>query len=216
MSYIFDIKTDDKVHGRFCLKTENRLKTTGSSKRGNKMKSPEYALGAAAGFIAVVVVTVIIALIIKKVTGKKAEYDERQLAIRGKAYKVGCLTYVILLAASMILHSNFEFAVMPFYLEQVLILLIGLGAFICYAIWNDAYFCGNQKKKQWTLAILLASAANFAVFFKTRENWFTPEGIMNSSWTNLFVSVLTFVIALNAFLKIIADQKAEKGESSDD
>lgn len=216
MSYIFDIKTDDKVHGRFCLKTENRLKTAGSSKRGNKMKSPEYALGAAAGFIAVVVVTVIIALIIKKVTGKKAEYDERQLAIRGKAYKVGCLTYVILLAASMILHSNFDFAVMPFYLEQTLILLAGLGTFICYAIWNDAYFCVNQKKRQWTLAILLASAANFAIFVKTRENWFTPEGLMNSSWTNLFVAVLTLVIALNVCLKIFADKKAEKGESCDD
>lgn len=180
------------------------------------MKSPEYALGAAAGFIAVVVVTVIIALIIKKVTGKKAEYDERQLAIRGKAYKVGCLTYVILLAASMILHSNFDFTVMPFYLEQTLILLVGLGTFICYAIWNDAYFCVNQKKKQWTLAILLASAANFAIFFKTRENWFTPEGLMNSSWTNLFVAVLTLVIALNVCLKNFADKKAEKGESCDD
>lgn len=216
MSYIFDIKTDDKVHGRFCLKTENRLKTAGSSKRGNKMKSPEYALGAAAGFIAVVVVTVIIALIIKKVTGKKAEYDERQLAIRGKAYKVGCFTYVILLAASMILHSNFELAVLPFYLEQILILLAGLGTFICYAIWNDAYFCVNQKKRQWTLAILLASAANFAIFFKTRENWFTPEGLMNSSWTNLFVAVLTLVIALNVCFKMLADKKAEKGESCDD
>lgn len=216
MSYIFDIKTDDKVHGRFCLKTENRLKTAGSSKRGNKMKSPEYALGAAAGFIAVVVVSLIIALIIKKVTGKKAEYDERQLAIRGKAYKVGCLTYVILLASSMILHSNFELAVMPFYLEQTLILLAGLGTFICYAIWNDAYFCVNQKKRQWTLAILLASAANFAIFVKTRENCFTQEGLMNSSWTNLFVAVLTLVIALNVCVKMLADKKAEKGESCDD
>lgn len=205
MSYIFDIKTNGIVHGRFCL---NLI-----FNRRNKMKSTEYSLGFATGFIAVVVVTVIIALIIKKITGKKAEYDERQLAIRGKAYKVGCLTYAILLAASVILHSNFELAVMPFYLEQTLILLAGLGTFICFAIWNDAYFCVNQKKKQWTLAILLASAANFAIFFNTRENWFTPEGIMNSSWNNLFVSVFTLIIALNVCLKILADKRLEKEEA---
>lgn len=180
------------------------------------MKSPEYTLGFAAGLITVIVVTVIIAMIIKKVTGKKAEYDERQLAIRGKAFKVGCLTYIIMLAASIILHTNFDFAVMPFYLEQTLILLAGLGTFICYAIWKDAYFCVNQKKKQWTLAILLASAANFAIFFKTRENWFTPEGLMNSSWNNLFVSIFTFAIVLNVCFKMLADKKAEKGESCDD
>ena len=205
MSHIFDIKTNGIVHGRFCL---NLI-----FNRRNKMKSTEYSLGFATGFIAVVVVTVIIALIIKKITGKKAEYDERQLAIRGKAYKVGCLTYAILLAASVILHSNFELAVMPFYLEQTLILLAGLGTFICFAIWNDAYFCVNQKKKQWTLAILLASAANFAIFFNTRENWFTPEGIMNSSWNNLFVSVFTLIIALNVCLKILADKRLEKEEA---
>lgn len=205
MSYIFDIKTNGIVHGRFCL---NLI-----FNRRNKMKSTEYSLGFATGFIAVVVVTVIIALIIKKIIGKKAEYDERQLAIRGKAYKVGCLTYAILLAASVILHSNFELAVMPFYLEQTLILLAGLGTFICFAIWNDAYFCVNQKKKQWTLAILLASAANFAIFFNTRENWFTPEGIMNSSWNNLFVSVFTLIIALNVCLKMLADKRLEKEEA---
>ena len=179
------------------------------------MKSPEYALGVAAGFAAVIIVTVIISLIIKKLTGKKAEYDERQIAIRGKAYKVGCITYIILLAASMLVHSNFELAVIPFYLEQTAIMLAGLGAFVCFAIWNDAYFCGNEKRKQWGILILLASAANFAVFFRTRENWFTPDGIMASSWSNLFVSVLTLVIALNAFLKIIADKKAEKTEKDD-
>ena len=205
MSYIFDIKTNGIVHGRFCL---NLI-----FNRRNKMKSTEYSLGFATGFIAVVVATVIIALIIKKITGKKAEYDERQLAIRGKAYKVGCLTYAILLAASVILHSNFELAVIPFYLEQTLILLAGLGTFICFAIWNDAYFCVNQKKKQWTLAILLASAANFAIFFNTRENWFTPEGIMNSSWNNLFVSVFTLIIALNVCLKMLADKRLEKEEA---
>ena len=205
MSYIFDIKTNGIVHGRFCL---NLI-----FNRRNKMKSTEYSLGFATGFIAVVVVTVIIALIIKKITGKKAEYDERQLAIRGKAYKVGCMTYAILLAASVILHSNFELAVMPFYLEQTLILLAGLGTFICFAIWNDAYFCVNQKKKQWTLAIMLASAANFAIFFNTRENWFTPEGIMNSSWNNLFVSVFTLIIALNVCLKMLADKRLEKEEA---
>lgn len=205
MSYIFDIKTNGIVHGRFCL---NLI-----FNRRNKMKSTEYSLGFATGFVAVVVVTVIIALIIKKIAGKKAEYDERQLAIRGKAYKVGCLTYAILLVASVILHSNFELAVMPFYLEQTLILLAGLGTFICFAIWNDAYFCVNQKKKQWTLAIMLASAANFAIFFNTRENWFTPEGIMNSSWNNLFVSVFTLIIALNVCLKMLADKRLEKEEA---
>ena len=179
------------------------------------MKSPEYALGFAAGFAAVVIVTVIIAMIIKKITGKKTEYDERQIAIRGKAYKVGFLAYVILLAASLLIHSNFELAVIPFYLEQTLIMLIGLGAFVCFAIWNDAYFCGNEKKKQWAIFILLASAANAAIFFKTRENWFTPDGIMNSCWSNLFVAVLTFVIALNAFIKIIADKQAEKNSKDE-
>lgn len=36
MSYIFDIKTDDKVHGLFCLKTENRLKIAVLNKEGIK------------------------------------------------------------------------------------------------------------------------------------------------------------------------------------
>ena len=73
---------------------------------------------------------------------KLKEYDERQLAIRGRGYSYAYFTVMIL---SILYVSTKNIISVPISSEliSVIILLISVIVFITYTIFNDAY--GNYK-----------------------------------------------------------------------
>ena len=99
------------------------------------------------------IVALIFLLLAIKFGGKKANYDERQELIRGKGFKYGFLTMILVDALLAVAVRKIQLA------PQLLVLtplFIGLWVFSIYVLWNSAYFAINQKrKKYWSWLLLL-------------------------------------------------------------
>lgn len=92
------------------------------------------------------IVALIFLLLAISFGGKKANYDERQELIRGKGFKYGFSTIVLVDALLAVVVRKIQLA------PQLLVLtplFIGLWVFSIYVLWNSAYFAMNQKKSKW-------------------------------------------------------------------
>ena len=100
-----------------------------------------WVFGFCCGFIAVVIVTLIIANI-KRKKNTYTEYDERQVLARGKAYKSAffvLIGYIIVCALVNVLEINWaELSVQMF-----IGLFFSTAVFVGISIFNDAYFTSN-------------------------------------------------------------------------
>ena len=99
------------------------------------------------------IVALIFLLLAISFGSKKANYDERQELIRGKGFKYGFLTIVLVDALLAVVVRKIQLA------PQLLVLtplFIGLWVFSIYVLWNSAYFAMNQKRrKYWSWLLLL-------------------------------------------------------------
>ncbi|MBQ5568411.1 MAG: hypothetical protein IIT41_04120 [Oscillospiraceae bacterium] len=86
-------------------------------------------------------VGIIIGLAIYLITRKTTEdYDERQLVIRGKAYKVGFLSTLGAGAVYGFISTVLKRPLAEDGIAVFFILLFGVGVFVVYCIMNDAFF----------------------------------------------------------------------------
>ena len=174
------------------------------------MKSLICIIGFICGLAVVAIVYSIIAAAAKK-KGGQMEYDERQIAIRGKSFKTGFITFVICQFVVICNEVGIGIHIMDGVLLQFTILLIGLVTFIIHAMWNDAYFQGNGEKKVWIILMLIVIAVNFILFFsKDFSKLKTEDGLLSNAFVNLEIAFFCFVILVNGIIKILIDKKAEK------
>ena len=97
-----------------------------------------WVLGFCCGFIAVVIVTLIIANI-KKKKNSYTEYDERQILARGMAYKSAffvLIGYIIACALVNVLEINWA----ELSGQMFIGLFLSTAVFVGVSIFNDAYF----------------------------------------------------------------------------
>lgn len=172
------------------------------------MKSIAYIVG----FICGIVFVAVAALVSKKIGDKKygkAEkpyYDERQIAIRGKAFRFGFLIYTILELVMMGIYAfNINLPLSGSYIHGIIFFTAFLG-FIVYSIWTDAYFQNGEKQGTWVIIIVFAILINIfaAIMPKIRGK--------NISLANLLITIFLIIILVNVWAKKIADNKSEKEE----
>lgn len=171
------------------------------------MKSTAYVLG----FICVIVITFVILVIIETIMKKrntKVEFDERQIAKRGEAYKTGFKAVTICEILEFFNEILFGFHIMDGALLHLSILLIGILAFVIHAIWNDAYFTGRGKKKVWLIVIITAVILNLLCFFCNDISAMkTEDGLLSYGFTNLEAAIFCFIIFVNIVIKLLIDRK---------
>jgi len=164
-----------------------------------------WVLGFCCGFIAIVIVTLIIANI-KKKKNTYTEYDERQILARGKAYKSAFLVlvgYIIACALVNILEINWaELSVQMF-----IGLFLSTAVFVGVSIFNDAYFTSNKGRKSLLASLaFIAGAECFGIAFDNKT--FVTNGIANLD----IIPIITMIWAISIFvmivIKTIIDKKA--------
>lgn len=180
------------------------------------MKSPYYVIGFICGILSVAIVSIILAKIAKK-KNKNIEYDERQQAIRGQAYKTGFKAFAVCEVLAMCNEIGFGFHFMDAGLLHFTFLIISCLAFVIHAMWNDAYFQGREKKIIWIIIMLVGIIFNLVCFFwrDSSEN-FTEDGLMSYAFINLFCAIFCFIILVNGVIKILVDKKSEKKENQEE
>ena len=157
-----------------------------------------WVLGFCCGFIAVVIVTLIIANI-KRKKNTYTEYDERQILARGKAYKSAffvLIGYIIACALVNVLEINCVAVTNP-----------STAVFVGISILNDAYFTSNKGRRSLLGSLaFVAGAECLGIAFGNKT--FVTNGIANLDIIPIIVMIWTISIFVIVVIKKIIDKKA--------
>ena len=123
---------------------------------GNIYKSAGITIGILVGLI----LAVALILIANNNRKFKTEYDERQLRVRGDAYRYAFYSVIICEVILLILAIG-EFTLpIPDYALHFAGILIGCLVLSGYCIWKDAYWGLNNNRKRYGIILVVAGLLN--------------------------------------------------------
>ncbi len=160
-----------------------------------------YLAGLAVGFILVGLVLFLIRRFSTKKSCSKNKYDERQELIRGRGFKYGYFTTLMLNAISLAFTLSVEGTFLKKYYALISfgILCLSVLVYVVYCILNDSYFPLNQKASSMIVIFALILICNLVVFiihpFKTQ------------SFMNLMCAIMFLIIIVTISIKKIVDNK---------
>ena len=179
----------------------------------NNMQSYlEFA--ATAIFVAVLFFIVYLGIRSKRAT---PQFDERQIAARGKAFEVGFYTFAVCNAALAIadifdIHWAASTAI-----EAFLTILIATGAFSVTAIIKDAYFGFNENSRSSIGLLALVAVINLIAGMGSvisgeeslLENGKAGHAVLNLAITVLFAVVIIASFAHKRKQALFSDEETE-------
>lgn len=176
--------------------------------------SPFFALGFIAGLLSVFIICFIIRFICVKLfkkDKKQFEYDERQIAARGKASMIGFSVLCLWQILTICLDISFGTFFMTPALWNFCGLLTGITAFIITCIWKDAYFTESTKKTGFIIFIIVAAILNIVLFFINAElDLIIKDKLLGMPFFNLFTGIMLLIVVVNLLLKIRKDSLIDK------
>ena len=171
---------------------------------GNIFKSAGVAIGILVGLI-VAFVLIRLANNNRKV---KVEYDERQLRVRGDAYRYAFYTVVIWEAVLIVLaYGDFHLPVPDLALHFAGI-IAGVIVLSTICIWKDAYWGLNNNRKRYGIILVVAALLNgLPVFFGLKG----ADGF-DFPYVNLLTCIMLLAVGVELLVKHMLDQRAENAE----
>ena len=173
---------------------------------GNIYKSAGVAVGIVIGLI----VAIALILIANNNRKFKTEYDERQLKVRGDAYRYAFYTVMIWEVILFVLAIG-EFTLpLPDYVLHFAGLMVGIMVLSGYCIWRDAYWGLNNNRKRYGIILVVAGLLNAIPLF----------GVLKNSedepfpYVNLLVCVMLLVVGVELLVKHLLDKRAEDAEDN--
>lgn len=164
--------------------------------------STAFYIGLIVGILIVAIVSLI--SIKRKCRG---QYDERQKAIQGVAYKFGFFAmFAYFILNGFICMEIGEW--LPIIDMNFIGLCFGIVCFAGYAIFNDAYLSLNSKPFKFSLFISFVAIINYVCFFINVMDGDTPEAFLLNLICAVFLTVICFMI----IIKVIIDKHNEKKE----
>ena len=171
---------------------------------GNIYKSAGVAVGIVIGLI----VAVALILIANNNRKFKTEYDERQLRVRGDAYRFAFYTVVIWETVLFILgFGDFSLPV-PAYILHMAGVFVGLMVLSGYCIWKDAYWGLNNNRKTYGVILVVAGLLNVIPVIGGLRS---ADG-SDFPYVNLLACVMLLVLGVELLIKQLLDRRAEREE----
>ena len=157
------------------------------------------------GFVVGILAGLVLLLILKKFSGRKCNYDERQLVARGLAFKAGFVTFVICELAvffvELFLEKPLDF--LPPGILSIVICMTALLVFLEVAIFKDAYFSQDRPfSLRWCAIMLFLAAVYIARFVFAHDGW--------ESLFHLMAGIFIAVVMLSIFVKHIVSRRSEE------
>ena len=177
----------------------------------------EYAAGIFAGIFSALLVYLIIRKITRKEKLNNNDFDERQELVRGRAYKYGFFTLVILLTLVM---AAFELGagipVTPG-LAIFISLLISIDVYAIYSIMHDAYFGIGANRRRYSLFFLIIILINAVGGFPNIQEFLrSGHTVLDlGSSANITVAIAFLPVLAAMIAKNISDDKEDRNEESE-
>ena len=167
-----------------------------------------------AGFAVGLLIVLIAVVISYKKFGRdlKGDPDERQLLIRGNAYKYAFFTTMIAIMALTFLHSETDLLPITEGVGAVWSCMLGLAVFVCYCIMKDAYFGLKDKKSTFLTIMILVTVGNgLPVVMDIIDGNLMENGVLGLRGFNIGAAVLFLAVIICMLIKQVVD-KAEEEE----
>ncbi|MBQ8821593.1 MAG: hypothetical protein IJZ82_03040 [Lachnospiraceae bacterium] len=142
----------------------------------------------------------------------KQNYDERQERFRGKGANYAFCAMMFLNCILFILETA-EAIVLPMTTGTGLMLstMVGVGVYVVYCIWNEAYFALNQKSKVVVVSLIIVGVINLFIgidVFRDGVAFYNNQLTVRSM--NLFCAILMLVICGALILKKLCKDREEE------
>lgn len=160
------------------------------------MGTDYYALGLCVGLVVAIALFMILRLVQKRKNEDKegVHYDERQMAVRGIAWRNGMFTLMAYNAVFAILDLS-GIVWCETYVGLFLGILIAAAVFVFTAIHKDAYLAINNNMKSWTAMSVLIIAANLlSGVVGISHRGLLTDGKLSASSLSLMIAVLWALI----------------------
>ena len=171
------------------------------------MKSAGLAFGIMIGLI------LAIALILISNNNRKVrtEYDERQLRVRGDAYRYAFYSVIICEVILLVLAFGEVTLPVPDYVLHFGGILIGCLVLSTYCIWKDAYWGLNNNRRRYGIILVVAGLLNAVPLFGALSR----RSTLDFPFVNLLTCIMLLVVGVELLLKHFLDRRADShGENA--
>lgn len=161
-----------------------------------------YVAGVLVGIGSAAVVIAVMATVRKKQGRPKPEYDERQMAARGAAYRWAFLTLMLSLAVNTGVEAIWGPWAKPGVSAWMLIFL-SIGVFIVACVRKDAYFAVAQDPKAslWLFgAVVVLQIPN--IIITLRSGGFVEDGLLTWDALSPASGALFLVLTVCAIVRL--------------
>jgi hypothetical protein len=157
----------------------------------------------------IVIFCTIVAIRKKMSSGITEHYDERQMIVRGKAFKLGCMVTIALnMIYGLFLYGLTKEFVAPQFVV-IAIAMIGIVAYSVYCIFKDAYVQVGANIKSFLIIDILVVLCNAFSAFINRGQGITYEGFATSFSLNLLLAITFGIVLVALVAKTVIDKKEE-------
>ena len=172
---------------------------------GNIYRSAGVAVGICIGLI----IAVALILIANNNRKFKTEYDERQLKVRGDAYRYGFYSIVIYEVIVFVVEFGGFTLPVESYVVHFAGVILGVLVLSGFCIWKDAYWGLNNNRRRYGIILVVAGLLNiFPVVMALREG-----GSDDFPWVNLLTTVMLLVTGGELLAKHLLEKRAERAEN---
>lgn len=173
----------------------------------------ESSIGFAVGLMVGLVIVVLLLKYSNKDKKLMTEYDERQRAVRGKAYRYAF--YAELFAQAILMWIFMTGIDLPIedYALLFIAVIIGCIVLAAYCIWNDVYWGLNNDRKRYHIIFIIAIILNILpVLGAVKSGRLFENGKIGMPMLNIVVLIMMAVVYVLLLAKKIASGDADSKE----
>ena len=168
---------------------------------GNIFKSAGLAAGIAVGLV----VAVVLILLANNNRKLKTQYDERQLKVRGDAYRYAFYTVLVWEAILFVLsYGEFTYPI-PEHVLHFAGIILGILVLSGYSIWKDAYWGLNNNRRRYGIILVVAGLLNALPLIGALRGG-------ELSYVNLLCCVMLLFVGIELLVKHLVDRRSDSGE----
>ena len=138
----------------------------------------------------------------------KTEYDERQLRVRGDAYRYAFYTVIYCEVILFILAFGEISLPVPAYVLHFAGIIIGCLVLSGYCIWKDAYWGLNNNRKRYGIILVVAGILNAIPLYGALSH--SDDSAF--PYVNLLTCAMLLIVGIELLLKHLLNKRAESTE----
>lgn len=165
-----------------------------------------FNVGVGAGILCGVLLLAVM-VFVKKKKGIH-EFDERQIAARGKSFKYGFFAFLIYFSCFAVFQEVTGEGFIDDFTGMLIGICMAVTVFAANAIWNGAYLSLQENVKKYIIIFSSTAALNLLLCLKFVIHRQSPVPYI----TNLVCGIMLLLLVLTLVLKNYKDRKQEEAE----